>query len=86
MLVCPIHKFDKGMGGEPEVVKGGVEGLVDVLVVLKDVLEEHGGFADTAGAFDADHPGLPVDLRVKVTFEAQVYLGYLAVIVVEKGL
>ena len=60
MPVGPVHEFDKGVGGEPEVVKRGVEGLVDVLVVLKDVLQEHGCFADTAGAFDANHPGLPV--------------------------
>jgi len=84
VLVGPINKVYEAMGGKPEVVERSVECLVDILIIFQDVLEEHGGFADASGAFDANHPGLPIDLVIEIPLEPQVNSGNLAVIVFNK--
>jgi hypothetical protein len=86
VLVGPIDEVHEGMGGEPEVVERGIEGLVDILIVFEDVLQEHGGLAHTAGAFDAYEAGIPVDLGIEIALESQVNLGELAMIGIEQGL
>jgi hypothetical protein len=86
VLVGPIDEIHEGVGGEPEVVKRGIEGLIDVLIVFKDVLQEHGGLAHATRAFDAYEAGIPVDLGIEITLEAQVNLGELAMIGIEQGL
>ena len=53
---------------------------------FEDVLQEHGGLAHTAGAFDAYEAGIPVDLGIEIALESQVNLGELAMIGIEQGL
>jgi hypothetical protein len=86
VLIGPIDEVHERMGGEPEVVERGIEGLVDVLIVFEDVLQEHGSLAHATGAFDAYETGIPVDLGIEIALEAQVNPGELAMIGIEQGL
>ena len=62
--VRPVEEFHQTVCGKPQIVQRGIESLVDVLIVLQDMLKEHGGLSNAPGALDADDTRFPIDLAV----------------------
>lgn len=62
--VRPVDEIHQAMCGKPQIVQRGIERLVDVLIVLQDMLEEHSGLSNASGALDADDTRFPIDLAV----------------------
>ena len=74
-----LRQIIKGVAREIDVVSSDIEGFIQV-VELFDMLEEHGGFADTFLSHDADEAVGPIDFvmefsdivhRGKGEFEAE---------------
>ena len=84
-LVKEFDQILQLMSPEPVVVQGDVERIIRIVVFLLDPLQKHGGFTYAALSLDADDAGIPVDLRIKITFEIQRNLGEFAVVKLNNG-
>ena len=60
-------EFSEGMGAEPNVVEGGIEGRGAVGKGKADVLKEHGCLAYAFGSLDANEAFAPLDSAVEIT-------------------